>query len=458
MWRQLLPAIGTAEVRKQMWTDAADLLTELLPTVPNKFELFSAEMWEAFLSRYPLKRRLLIKKAWEGVLLFGDAVTSYSKAFVKPEWLLGKDEAKRHPRLISGKDDAYLASTGPEYYTWSKTMCEVYWPVRNHMKALEQNVIYTGGFTGDQLGDFVSYFEHLGWYAYEGDFSRYDGHNEKEALEGEFRYYASHLSPQILNYLNMQLETKGSTMHGLGFSHSGKVASGVINTSFGNSIRGFMMFAWMMKKMGIQKNEWRLMQLGDDNLLFCKKQLKVDQMIKYAELFGHKLEMVERLPNAYDFLEYCSMRFWDTGFSRVLGPKPFRTLSKTFMPHRQMDASEVMGHMKGVAVGFKHYSWIPVLGQFCRRLIRDVTADPRYVHENPYKVMLRQSIDVEQQAVERQFLRIYGVTAYDACQWMQDLPQIRAGMVVEDALLYELCLIDGARTEDGSDFVLSETM
>jgi hypothetical protein len=122
--------------------------------------------------------------------------------------------------------------------------------------------------------------------------------------------------------------------------------------------------------------------------------------------------------DAYDRLTFCSALFWDIGGSRVLGPKPFRQLAKTFVPTnftRKLRPSQVaevsdllMAHAAGVALGFKHYKWVPVLGEVCQEILSR-WAPAKVSEDNPYRILLNKPVEVDRASVLRHFENRYGL-------------------------------------------------
>lgn len=457
VYRQLLPALSDPATRRRLWKIGCDqLLQELPPMMPQDLQT-PEERFEFFLAKYPVRRRDQIRNEYQRKNQSFLAPECNTAAFVKREWLVGKALNKRNPRLISGKSDGYLAETGPDYYCFQKEMCKRYW---NEISAFSQKYIYTGGMTGDQIGALFSQFVlSRGWEVIEGDYSRYDGHNEQEAIEAEMEYYAPVLCEDVRTHLLLQTRTEGRTGGGHKFKCIGKVASGVINTSFGNTIRGFMILSAYESCYGYK--DWAVMQLGDDNVIFAKDVVafNLPRLVEFAAAMGHKLEAIHR-PDP-DFAEYCSQRFWKIGDTYVLGPKPGRVLAKTFICHdASLSTEDMPEYCRGVAAGFQHYTWIPVLSIVVQKLLgmptgrisRNVQAALARMREEQYhKITLRTQLDVDLSAVYSQFLKIYG---FDARDLERDLRgwNCEFGVAIQHELLDELNKIDGV-SEDSINYV-----
>lgn len=416
-YRQCLPAIGSSDERKIAWQEGARALCHELPADVEVKDLTPQEKLEGFLLKFPEKVRAVKRNAYteiNGSYHIRDCVT---KGFVKVEWLAGKSLDKRNPRLVSAKTDQYLMEVAPEYYWYQKAFCRTYY--KDVTTALEQKYIYTGGMTPDQIGAIFAYYVNdMGYDVIEGDYSRYDGHTEVEALEAEMQYYedSKQMSAETIETLQLQYSTRAISGCGVKFTCKGKVASGVINTSFGNTLRGFMIVAAYASRNNLE--HFAVMQLGDDNILFVRdiQEWDLPRFVLHCTSMGHKLEAVYR-PDP-EFAEYCSMRFWNVGSTYVLGPKPGRVLAKTFVCHDSSLTHEDMpAYCNGIAVGFKHYRWIPVLGGVVDSIMRQSVkhtkktqmAVSKAAGSNPYKILLREELtEVDPDSVYRQFEKIYG--------------------------------------------------
>ncbi len=451
--RQLLPAIGHPEQRAKFWQAACNALKETLIPIEDEKRDHASE-FENFLLKYPMNRRNAIRRAYEIINNTYHIRNSNAKMFVKIEWLVGKIPEKRDPRAISGHEDEFLAESAPEYYMWTKAMIRHYWC--DEFTALQQNFIYTGGMNAVQIGALFSHYVSLGWHVLEGDYSRYDGHTEYEALEAEFGYYENSLSSETLDTLRCKLGTTGRSASGVVYSHKGKMCSGLINTSFGNTLRGFMIVAGYCKKYGIPVRFVVVIQLGDDNLIFVKdlEQFNLDRFIRYCSYMGHSIEIVHR-PDP-DFTEYCSMRFWNVGGGRyVLGPKPARVLAKTFICHdKSLTTVDMPAYCKQIALGFKAYEWVPVLGGFIHKLTgldvsvsQNVTrAVNKATKDNQYKVNMcsvgLSEVEIDTDSVYTQFEKIYG---FDPKPLEGSIEEhtIEFGFSIKNELLREMCYVDG---------------
>jgi len=435
---------------RAMWRDAYVKLMQELP-LPNYTP--SPDHLEQFLNHVPPQRRVPIYEAYKKQSWLGkddSSINPMSKVFVKVETLLGKTVLTLDSRAISGKTDEFLAMVGPSYYAWQK-QCSKLWSDGNW---INQKYIYTGGMTGVEIGMIAAYFESLGWYAYEGDFSRYDGHTEEEALDCEYDCYEQKFSKEFADLLRRTISKRSLTMSKCSFTTIGKFDSGLSNTSFGNTLRGFMIAKAIEERLRFYGWDGKIvvMQLGDDNVYFASKRIDMDVMRKVSLEMGHILKVVERTPEEYDLLEYCSMRFWRTSAAtRVLGPKPFRTLAKSFVMHKPLPKGQTIEDWtRVVATGFKHYLWVPVLGAVVDQF--DVSASPQPVPE--WQVSLREPIvHIDETEIAEQFAVIYGVDYQRLEQLVADVDFTKPGTCFTHPLFNTMLEIDGCELDEAAHLV-----
>lgn len=407
--RQLLPAIGSHESRVLACEQAFKAFKPVLPLLDTVDEYEAHVAYEKHLTGSKL---ISYKDYRRNMNLYHSKSGNRSKVFVKVEVLMGKELRKRHPRLISGKEDYYLHCTGPMYYAYQKALVARLWP-DDLEQLMNLSFVYPSSLSPKTLGLLVSQYEQMGWHAYEADFSRLDGHTEEEILMLELVLYETMGYPrQLLELLGQQLTTKGSSALGHGFTCRGKRASGVINTTMGNTLTCMALAAGALKQQGFLGGvkDAVIIQLGDDNVLFTHpdKPLDTTKYCGFMTNAGHKLEMIDRGvgQDGFDKLEFCSSLFWDIGEHRVLGPKVGRALAKSWMPSKHI--KDLSQHAYGVALGYQHYMWIPVLGYVCRRILASNRSVNKPVFDaNPYKLRLTDPIIVDPDSVERHFIVRY---------------------------------------------------
>lgn len=271
--------------------------------------------------------------------------------FLKDEFSVGKPEGEVVPRFISGKGSEYAVEVGRYIY-----------PLTQYLKKecfglnMDNQFIYAGGNTAEELGDFIHQMEVDGWIPYENDFSKWDGHLSEEALECEMDFYEQFgLPDHIMSMLRSQLVSKGRTMKGgIKFSCRGKRASGVPNTTLGNTLLNFMIHNFVLGDI-----EFKLICMGDDCIIFVREELDEGNCVANFKRFGMKAKLFTR---TYDTLEFCSARFWRNGNTRIMGPKPGRIIARTFYDKQMRGPKAQVKLLRGQVVGLKPAAtYVPVL-------------------------------------------------------------------------------------------------
>jgi len=444
VYRQLLPAVGESQLRVKAWrTGRQTFLQEFM--LPVFGPIAKAEEVVQYSQRIGGSRGDVLRNAWEVMAAGTFDVNVNTKMFVKVEWLTGKVISKRYPRAISGKHDTYLMYGGPTYYKWQKDVVAANFS--NFHDCASKDYIYTGGMNATEIGMLITYFEMQGFHALEGDYSKYDGHTEIEAIHEELNIYSACGMPADIHKLMRLAMTrrKGISKTGIVYSYTGKFDSGLINTSLGNTLRGFMALAYFKQKLK-DSNLWQhgqrivVLQLGDDNVILCRHKIPDCALLfaQWANDLGMILEIIER--DDYDLLEYCSMRFWNTGDMRVLGPKPGRVLSKSFLPHRSVE--DVREHIFTVAQGYKYFNWVPVLGAVVDSICPNY---PTVLPPQPdWQVTLDHKIDVDADTIATQFYKIYGFYADEFKDSVNSVDWSRPGFRYTHPLFDTIMTVDGA--------------
>jgi len=434
--RQLTPPVGCQIVRTKILHDCRDaLLKEMDFKVGIQTRPYD-ELYEEFVSRYPGSRKRMLEIARAEKDSVFHVVKPDTKMFVKGEWCMPKDPSKRDPRCISGKRDDFLLHSGPHFHDYWNKVCAKYWP--DPWTAVKQKFIYTGKMTADEIGLVITILEQDGWKAKVGDFKRFDGHVEIECLTMEASIHD--VEEFVKDELLKLLKTKGTSVNGIQFEHVAKRASGVINTGSGNTTVTNMLYAGFFAFKGIK--EYKVMAIGDDHIPFTRVDFDSGECRDFMFWAGHLLDLED--VHDYDFLTYCSSRAWDCGDQRVLGPKPGRVLSKTFVSSDPaMRRDQLADYVRQIAIGMRYYEFVPVLGKFIKNIAERVVTDKRYRKriDWEYKVQLRTRVDFDSETLYNQFVKIYG---FSPASLEHDLDNFdyKLGVSLESVLLDIMVQVD----------------
>lgn len=416
--RMLCDPIGTPEERREFWEDAFQLWKRLSP-LPKYSVQMSPENLEDWFKRYPGSRARYLEATQARMDMYPTlTIDSDTIGFVKREAMFSK-VGKMHPRWISGKHDEYLLTTGPTYWHYLqmvKAQC-----FTRFEDIMTHGFFYTSGFDPSQLGKCVSWFEDNGWHGLISDISRNDGHTEVEALDCEVKCYADlNFPPEFTRAFTSDCKrNSGRSNNGVKYTTNGKMPSGKCNTSFGNSLRAFLIVCRYFRTVHnmIPGRDFVAMVLGDDVVVFCRKILDHSLYPEYFRRAGHKVEYEVFDNESYDHVTFCSGYFWRGVEHRILGPKPFRILAKSFMPTSTTIRTEeqLACWQRDVAVGMAKYIDLPVLGVVLRRILLQsahLPASPakikRLSRKNLYSIWgkdFQGELDIE--ACHHQFANIY---------------------------------------------------
>ncbi len=396
--RQLVKIECTENVRRETWAKVEQLYfdTDFVKALPDFSDPSSEEM-EEFIQRYPVARRNMVNRQVPYVDGLGNTDVS---GFVKTdEIMMVKSEEKAYPRFITNYPITYLLNTVP-FWTWQKK-CYPY------VHDITKRIFFSSGVDANVCGEWLSFYVMLGYKAYELDEPTMDAHVCIDGKSMLHRLYQRKNMPRsVLLHFLATSSLKGRTSHNIKFSTVGKVGSGHIDTSLGDSHLTAAKITFCMKMLDVE--DWAAMINGDDNVLMVLEDIdsKLDAFIHYYHLMGSGLEIIPR-PNI-NFLEYCSARFWRIGEHRyVLGPKIGRVLAKSFMPHRPMSRKKRREHIVSVAKGYYHYRWLPGIDVLLSKL--GVTSFSNH-HKLEFKSTLSEPIEVDMTYVEEMFEDVYGTS------------------------------------------------
>lgn len=419
----------------------------------------------------------------------GMPVQYRKKCFPKVEVMTYKELHKRHPRNISGNDPdgTYLATVAADYYQYQKDMTkELFTPEDSIFRT---RFLYTGGMRGDRVGELITVMEEEGLHPIEVDLSRCDAHCSQEARIAELQHYAEDDMPNsTLMHLVEDFNGRGVTGSGIKFQDGPAEGSGRPDTSYGTSIRIFFIWATYLHfhywtgltdedltsmnaaekfirfrellngpvpnptieaaEASVINGTDKVIQLGDDSVMGQRDKPSEDLINAVFEAAGHEPKTKAHDPSAYDDLTYCSSRFFRIGGGRrVLANMPFRTLHKTFIStDNALKESDMPGYIAGIARGYKHFYWLPVLGTIMQTIVNK--ADAAKIESkvsrtsvNPYKVTMTEDIEIDPMEVADYFYCVYGmdITTFSyvsSVDWMKtgvewNLPFMRQGLQID---------------------------
>jgi len=430
--RQLLPAVGLPSTRASVMLSSYESLVDLYPVLEGNDGFTEEEKIDNFLRKYPVGRRNTLINAKKRVDADGNINHSVTCDVKANEVLFSKGYGKDDPRAISNKDESFLMATGPEFYSFYKTRLLPTFGAESIESG--NRFIMAAGMNPVALGDFVARMEREGYVCVGADASRWDGHCEVElttTVVKLWEYWGLEL--RVVDLLKeMAQQSSGKTRFNAKYKHTGKKCSGGIDTTAGNTIGGFLVDLHVMKTA--KCTDYYVLRMGDDVVYFVRErnmQPLMNTLVQSYEDCGH---VVKAEYCCYDTLEFCSGYFWNIGGTRVWGPKPFRALAKSWVPHNfgfeSDNAPDIQSHMRQVAMGYRFYTWLPVLGPVVKRLLAQIRKTDGYVirDDHPYKFRLTQELDVDEDAVKVHFSTLYEGLQVEAFDYLDDIAFERPGM------------------------------
>lgn len=481
---------SSVESRKHIYSTGLLLLLDVWDNVDDIVDwgVSDDDMWTAYLEKKtPTQRKTLDRARYEAA--HGRTPNTRYMWFIKCEVLMEKLLNKRHPRLISSCDLAgsYLAHLGHVYYHMQKSLCNNVF--KDDTRDFTTRIIYTSGIDCKTLGDKVVEYEDAGCDAIEADLMRCDGHTSEEARISETDFYRKLGLPEDqIELLLTDVDGQGRTSTGIRGNCGPSEGSGRPDTSLGTSMR--LLFVWFyilaviifvdehpefmdmdftlfflsgdeLAKFTVilRSLVWGGLQLGDDSVIFTPPHIRLtewhEKLVKQIwDKAGHDAKIKLHKNSRFDDITYCSSRFWRYAPGlRVLGPMPFRTCGKTFVStDPAMTLADMPAYMRGIAIGFKLYHWVPVLGPICENIIAatdGLTVKTARGAANPHKHKLAEALGpVHPDIVNDFFFSVYGIHA-SSFSYLADVPfASHPGNSWDLPFMEEGAIIDGSLLED----------
>jgi len=451
---------GTAKEKRKIQQDYAYFcmrafkdLQDLL-RLPGFDMLDSREALDWFLESKPLAYRERLERGWVNLEKSWQQVEADSvlgRAFGKVEAMCGKERDKVEMRCVTSMTDEYLVEVGPLYQYWSKKMLK--WLYPDFTTMISRPVLIVTGLSPPKMGEIVTHFEKEGYFAAQGDHSRFDGHCEEEMLDAEYWFYEQQgcFPEWHLKLLKAQrcTRSKSSTF---AVTHKGKVASGKINTSVGDSLINAAMWVSFAKEHKIKDSV--VMVCGDDHVVFTRDYFPAWEYNDWCKRLGHKnsFEWMTELVNSYrpqlstnyDKLSFCSSWFpvINQYGDRTMHLLSGKALAKSFIPVKPLPVGMTMDeHVANVAVGFGHYDFSPVFGAFMQILRKGRKIKAKH---QDYQFVMKEPIEVDPDVMAVSFMNRYGfdpAPLHNAILRMQ-LPE-GLGVNVVHPLLLRMAEVDG---------------
>jgi hypothetical protein len=328
------------------------------------------EEWNA---RYPASRAALQAIAYESLKIEPlNAQDLMRKAMNKRELTMKGGEVAEDfdPRAIQGGTDRLNAAYGPFCHKVSDQLRKIFGA---HKGLSGAKIIYTGGMTGEEIGEVRAFFGDEDVTVIWCDNHRYDCHEGEQCTEA-WRKVESKCG--IREYDQAQAAAKsmekvfGYTRHGVKYSVNHTMTSGSHCTSSRNSFINATTTYDYLWSLGYR--EFVLLVNGDDNIIILRGHKTVDWQNKFKQdIKRHYLELGFEIKcdmsHHWSDVEYCSSLFWPVEGGYVLGPKVGKRMPKIGFSLKKLMPGEVKGMLLGCSI---ECGYIPVLRNFVKHQLK----------------------------------------------------------------------------------------
>jgi hypothetical protein len=226
----------------------------------------------------------------------------------------------------------------------------------------------------------------------------------------------------IKNWNNVTAKSMDGRLH---YSASRGRRSGDLWTSLFNTLLNFLVtmfvynFTW--------DSDFRVMALGDDNVVSTNEDVDVNEALNKYEGLGMKIEIIPRLTMSET--SFCSGIFWKVGGKYVWGNLPFRTIAKLGINHHNHHEKNFSGLLYGSAKSMlPSAGHVPVLGSLLRAIVRSAESKNIKIRRdnrgaNPYKIHGGFVLEPEGDTI-KQFAERYGLDVDTVIMLDQQLSKV----------------------------------
>jgi hypothetical protein len=393
--RILAPQTGSDEPWHYMTDVAAYFFDDFYQ--PETLKKVTFDKW---VKHYPPARREQVKEARQlardrGIIQKELGV----KLFVKRECLpkcLPDEDISFDPRAIQGNHDVVLAQLGPWYSSDSEYLQKT-WGKHDGSFGI---ITYAAGLNAQDIGEWFDQAHDAVIDSVEltNDARRWDMSIRRAGTEfmatvisqRTKKWHDKPIPRRVASLFFNTLDCTGVSHQGIHFKTEGRIRTGGISTSAGNStLNAHLHLTPIIMVLGRfpTRSELMLIVMGDDMYMVLNRTLanKVYHVLASFLTFAgiqHKLTLFTDQREG----QFCSSRFWPTLNGTVLGPKPFRTLSKTFYCKHALSDKNARGWLRGVVLGwYADSAHVPVLRVVIRRMLEITSADEPKFYEKIFR-------------------------------------------------------------------------
>jgi hypothetical protein len=260
---------------------------------PEALDEITIPMFQEWISRYTgLKLKMLLKGVEHLNIVNNDTLSHAGwSAFIKREKLYKTMDGEIKPRGIVHANPVYNVFFGPWFYNMYKKIKELI--TLNNLP-----ITIASGINRSKLSSIVSdLYNNKGFdHIYENDFTQFEKTHTLGAyiLEGIFYKFLGMPSYLVDNYIRLHGKTKAKTSKYSAFDIDFARFSGDQTTSLGNSmVNAFVTYFVLRFIFGFKDDEFHLIVLGDDILIFTTHAIDITRLSDELSKFGFKSKLRE---------------------------------------------------------------------------------------------------------------------------------------------------------------------
>jgi hypothetical protein len=367
-------------------------------TAPEEFVELDFEEWIAtrYGRRNDPKRVAQLKKAHQSFWNRKEDIQLKIEMFVKDE---AYSKVYTKPRGIMATNDEYLTELAPSIDSVACRLKNVWSP------KLNQAVAYLTNVTPLEMGEWVERCldRFPGGKIVENDIGKFESSISVQLLEVEFKVYTKFFSlpPAALALLRQQLKMRITSRDGFSAVRRAGRASGVPNTSCGNSLLNAIVhttyFLTICDASKPLRDQFCMGVNGDDNITFLSSEMAAkfvrDDLVAMFDKFKWEAEL-----KVYEYDNFCQSEFCSGWFPRYIAQRDVKVNDRLIRKHEVVrvwtpKCAKLL--LKGFRVAAKHNDW--------RGILRGTSIGYLAYPKDPIVTMISHAFDAKFSTVKPRF-------------------------------------------------------
>jgi len=373
------------------WTNASWAVDHLLRLVPKTRQPVPFESW--IVGFNPRKKQMYrdLRNSLMSRESLGSKGPPITSSFIKREKfnrVVFNDPVmvEKDPRMIQGAPPEFQLQCGPIVRMAALKF-------KKHVKPRKadpadvragRQIVYTSGLSNERIGrEFRNAITAVSASVrdddcivfLEDDQSRFDLHLTEGAFKCLDRYYSGAIPKSVRNLLRRG-KSRGRTALGTRYSVDYTMQSGYPDTAFADTTLNSVM-KLVIHGVG---NNWVSIICGDDSVTVTTRNALtklggLEGIMNSYAAFG--MEVVAKVSNVYEGVEFCSARFMAVGNSFILVPKVGKLMARMGYDTVDRPYQEHIKRMRGVGQTLRSFgAYCPIMGTYGTRICNVVGDGP----------------------------------------------------------------------------------